>query len=65
MIANVGANVVHNPSSNMNNAVGVSRVQQFLKSGIKLCLGTDGMNSDMVMEEKTCYVIYKLNTKDP
>lgn len=54
-------NIAHNPSSNMNNAVGVTKVNQMLEQGINLMLGTDGMSSDMVMEHKTLYLLHKHN----
>lgn len=63
-IAKLGAmhvNIAHNPSSNMNNAVGVTKVNKMLEQGINLMLGTDGMSSDMVMEHKTLYLLHKHN----
>lgn len=39
--------VLHNPESNMNNAVGLAQVARMLASGAKVCLGTDGMTQDM------------------
>lgn len=58
-------NIAHNPSSNMNNAVGVTKVNQMLEQGINLMLGTDGMSSDMVMEHKTLYLLHKHNQVNP
>eukprot|EP00792_Barthelona_sp_PAP020_P001036 TRINITY_DN11706_c0_g1_i1.p1 TRINITY_DN11706_c0_g1~~TRINITY_DN11706_c0_g1_i1.p1 ORF type:complete len:454 (+),score=161.96 TRINITY_DN11706_c0_g1_i1:25-1386(+) len=57
--------VVHNPQSNMNNAVGVSDVPKMLEMGIPVCLGTDGMTMDMIEEVKCLYLLHKLNKKDP
>lgn len=39
--------VLHNPESNMNNAVGLAQVARMVKSGARVCLGTDGMTQDM------------------
>lgn len=39
--------VLHNPESNMNNAVGVAQIHRILTSGGKVCLGTDGMTQDL------------------
>lgn len=45
--------VVHNPQSNMNNAVGAARIIDMIQRGIRVGLGTDGMTSDM-REEVRC-----------
>lgn len=39
--------VLHNPESNMNNAVGVAQVHRILTEGGRVCLGTDGMTQDL------------------
>jgi len=44
--------VVHNPQSNMNNAVGCAAVPQLMERGIRVCLGTDGMTSNMLEEAR-------------
>ncbi|RLG48700.1 MAG: chlorohydrolase, partial [Thermoproteota archaeon] len=58
-------NVVHNPESNMNNAVGVAPVVRMLELGIKPALGTDGFTMDMFREAKVTFVLHKLHTSDP
>lgn len=40
--------IVHNPESNMGNAVGAAKVPILMKEGIMLGLGTDGFVSDML-----------------
>jgi len=57
--------VVHNPESNMNNAVGVTPLLQMLKKGILVGLGTDGMNSDMLVQMRTAYLLHRLSNRDP
>jgi cytosine/adenosine deaminase-related metal-dependent hydrolase len=57
--------VVHNPSSNMNNAVGYAPVGEMLKQGIIVGLGTDGMSSDMFFELKTAFLLQKHQSQDP
>lgn len=42
--------VVHNPSSNMNNAVGFANVKRMMEKGVLVGLGTDGMSQDMISE---------------
>jgi putative selenium metabolism protein SsnA len=51
--------VVHNPESNMGNAVGVSPVLKMLKKGILVGLGTDGYTSDMTESLKTAAILHK------
>lgn len=51
--------VVHNPESNMGNAVGASPVLEMYKKGILLGLGTDGYTSDMMESYKVGNLIHK------
>ncbi|MCD5408391.1 putative aminohydrolase SsnA [Candidatus Bipolaricaulota bacterium] len=44
------ASVIHNPRSNMNNAVGAAQVEAMLSRGVRLGLGTDGFGCDMIGE---------------
>ncbi len=57
--------VVHNPESNMNNAVGVSRVLEMLQAGILVGLGTDGMSSNMPAQARVAYLLHRLAERDP
>jgi len=57
--------VVHNPESNMNNAVGVARVLEMIHMGINPCLGTDGFTVDMFREAKVTYILHKIANRDP
>ena len=45
--------IVHNPRSNMNNAVGYSRPRRFSNS---VALGTDGIGTDMLDEFRVAFV---------
>jgi len=56
---------VHNPESNMNNAVGCADVLTMMKKGITVGLGTDGMSSDMLSQMRCAYLIHRHNRKDP
>ena len=58
-------NVVHNPQSNMNNAVGACDVRKMLQRGITLGLGSDGMTSSMFEESRAAFLLYHHNMKDP
>ena len=57
--------VVHNPESNMGNAVGCGPVIQLFKEGILLGLGTDGYTNDMLESYKVGNIIHKHNLCDP
>ena len=51
--------VVHNPQSNMGNAVGVSPVLHMLKRGVLVGLGTDGYSADILESYKTAAILHK------
>ncbi len=57
--------VVHNPESNMNNAVGVAPILEFFDKGILTGLGTDGYTPSMFESVKVAYILPKLHYKDP
>jgi putative selenium metabolism protein SsnA len=59
LLKDSGAAVVHNPQSNMGNAVGVSPVLTMMKKGILLGLGTDGYTADMTESYKTAAILHK------
>ncbi len=60
-----GSSVVHNPESNMNNAVGCADVLGMLKKGIRVGLGSDGMSSDMLAQMRCAYLLQRHDKKDP
>ncbi|GAB6153634.1 putative aminohydrolase SsnA [Desulfosporosinus burensis] len=57
--------VVHNPESNMGNAVGVTPVLKMLSQGVKVGLGTDGYTCDMFESAKVGNVLHKHAAADP
>ncbi|MCD8348989.1 MAG: putative aminohydrolase SsnA [Planctomycetaceae bacterium] len=57
--------VVHNPESNMGNAVGTSPVLDMYARGICLGLGTDGYVSDMLQSFKIANALQKHHNKHP
>jgi putative selenium metabolism protein SsnA len=60
-----GTNVVHNPESNMGNAVGVSPVLAMHAQGVRLGLGTDGYTSDMLESFKAANCLHKHASHHP
>lgn len=65
LLASTNTVVVHNPQSNMNNAVGVANVLKMLDKKITIGLGTDGMSSGMQDDVKVANLLHKHNCKDP
>ncbi len=60
-----GTMVVHNPRSNMNNAVGTADLPWMLKIGIPVGLGNDGFSNNMFAEMATAYLLQKQARGDP
>lgn len=58
-LAETGTAVVHNPQSNMGNAVGVTDILKLFEAGITVGLGTDGFTSDILESVKTANVLVK------
>jgi len=65
IIAATSTCVVHNPESNMNNAVGVTPLFKLLERNILVGLGTDGMSSDMLSQMRCAYLLHRLANQDP
>ncbi|MGD0612357.1 MAG: putative aminohydrolase SsnA [Anaerolineales bacterium] len=65
ILAATKTSVVHNPESNMNNAVGVTQLFELLKRGILVGMGTDGMSSDMLAQMRCAYLLHRLANRDP
>jgi putative selenium metabolism protein SsnA len=65
ILAATRTSVVHNPESNMNNAVGVTPLLKLLQKGVLVGLGTDGMGSDMLAQMRCAYLLHRLANHDP
>ena len=65
LIAATKTGVVHNPESNMNNAVGVTPLFKLLQRNILVGLGSDGMSSDMLSQMRCAYLLHRLANNDP
>lgn len=65
ILQSTGTIVAHNPSSNMNNAVGFAPVDEMLRRGVLVGLGTDGMTSDMFSELRLSFLLMKHATSNP
>lgn len=60
-----GSYLIHNPESNMNNAVGAAPIKSFIENNIVTGLGTDAYTHDMFESIKTANLLYKHESKDP
>jgi len=58
-------NVVHNPESNMGNAVGCAPVLEMMRRGVRVGLGTDGYTADMFESLKVASLLHKHQTGNP
>lgn len=65
----MGAGVAHCPSSNLKLASGIAPIQQMLKLGLKVGVGTDGPASnndlDMIEEMRLASFIAKVSSQNP
>src|SRR3989339_232197 len=65
LIAKSQSAVVHNPQSNMNNAVGVANILKMRERGILVGLGTDAMTTNMLEELRSAIWVQRLQQKNP
>ena len=64
-LARRGVNVIHNPQSNCNNAVGAANLTGLLHRSVMAGLGSDGYSPRMWEEFITASHVQKLSTRDP
>ncbi|HUU01051.1 MAG TPA: putative aminohydrolase SsnA [Myxococcota bacterium] len=65
LVKKAGAFVVHNPQSNMNNAVGAAPVCDMIANGVDVGIGTDGMEADVREEIRAAFLLGHHATGDP
>jgi cytosine/adenosine deaminase-related metal-dependent hydrolase len=65
LLAETGTAVVHNPQSNLNNAVGIAKVLEMARRGVLVSLGTDAMTTNMLEELRVALWAQRLSSKDP
>lgn len=64
ILAQTDTILVHNPQSNMNNAVGRTDIFSYLDRGVLLGLGTDGMSPDIRSDVRTALWLQKHDLQD-
>jgi len=57
--------LIHNPESNMGNAVGAINLKKALDKNLKVGLGTDGYTTDMFNELKVADLLQKHDSSNP
>ena len=65
LIRDTGTAIVHNPESNMGNAVGCGPVMEMVHRGLLVGLGTDGYTNDMLESSKVAHILHKHHLGDP
>ncbi|NYB72569.1 putative aminohydrolase SsnA [Sedimentibacter hydroxybenzoicus DSM 7310] len=65
ILKHTDTSVVHNPESNMNNAVGCPPVASMLKHGLRVGLGTDAYTNDMFESMKVANILQSHQLCDP
>ncbi len=65
LLSKTDTKVVHNPESNMKNAVGYADVLKMSEGGITVGLGTDGMSSNMLSQMRCAYLLQPHQKRDP
>lgn len=65
LLKETNTTVIHNPESNMGNAVGAPNVLKMFDKGIRVGLGSDGFTNDMLESVKVAHVLQKHNSKNP
>lgn len=64
LVTKSGANVVHNPQSNCNNAVGTADLTQLLKKKVTVGLGSDGYSPRILDEFAAAFHLQKVRARD-
>jgi putative selenium metabolism protein SsnA len=65
ILAETGTAVIHNPQSNLNNAVGIAEIGEMTRRGVLVGLGTDAMTTDMLEELRVALWALHLRTGNP
>jgi putative selenium metabolism protein SsnA len=65
LLAGTDSMLVSNPESNMNNGLPVSPVLDFLRHGVLVGVGTDGMSSHVISQARAMYMHQRTLHRDP
>jgi putative selenium metabolism protein SsnA len=65
LLAETQTAVVHNPQSNLNNAVGIAKIIEMKRRGVLLGIGTDAMTANMLEELRVALWAQHLGNDNP
>ena len=64
LIAETNSWVSHQPRNNQNAADGIAEVESYLRAGVPVCLGNDGLSNTMWREAEAAYFLQKIKHRD-
>lgn len=64
LLADTGANVSHQPRSNMNTGTGIAELESYSRAGVNTCIGTDGLGNAMWKEWEIACLVPKVKHRD-
>jgi putative selenium metabolism protein SsnA len=64
LIAESDSWVSHQPRNNQNAADGIAEVESYLRAGVRVCLGNDGLSNTMWREAESAYFLQKIKHRD-
>ena len=64
LIAESNSWVSHQPRNNQNAADGIAEVESYLRAGVRVCLGNDGLTNTMWREAEAAYLLQKIKHRD-
>ena len=65
LLHSTGSMLVNNPESNMNNGLKVAPVLEFLKHGVTVGVGTDGMSGHLISQARAMYLHQRTEQRNP
>ncbi|MDJ0925195.1 MAG: putative aminohydrolase SsnA [Acidimicrobiia bacterium] len=64
LLVETGANVSHQPRSNMNTGTGIAELESYSRAGVSTCIGTDGLGNAMWKEWEIACLVPKVKHRD-
>jgi cytosine/adenosine deaminase-related metal-dependent hydrolase len=64
LIAETNPWVSHQPRNNQNAADGIAEIESYLRAGVRVCLGNDGLSNTMWREAEAAYLLQKIKHRD-
>ena len=64
LVAETNSWISHQPRNNQNAADGIAEVDSYLRAGVRVCLGNDGLSNTMWREAEAAYFLQKIKHRD-